>query len=73
MRVSTNTQKMQTPIELTNALEKSPIAKKYFNAIPPSHKREYIKCIVEAKKEETRKSRAAKAVTMMEQKAANKN
>ncbi len=47
---------------LATALAAKPGALKIFESMPPSHQREYNKHVAEAKKEETRASRAEKAV-----------
>ena len=44
------------------ALKKNAQARKTFEAFPPSHRREYLEWITEAKREETRKERLAKSV-----------
>jgi uncharacterized protein YdeI (YjbR/CyaY-like superfamily) len=54
------------PIELKRALARSPKAKAEFAKFPPSHQREVIGYIVEAKKPETRERRAAKTVDLLE-------
>lgn len=54
------------PIELKRALARSPKAKAEFDKFPPSHQREVIGYIVEAKKPETRERRAAKTVALLE-------
>ena len=56
--------KPETPVpaELTAALAKNLQAKTAFEAFPPSHRREYVEWIAEAKREETRARRAAQAV-----------
>lgn len=51
-----------TPDELAAALDASPAARATYNALPPSHQREYDRWIDEAKKPETRKRRAEQAV-----------
>jgi uncharacterized protein YdeI (YjbR/CyaY-like superfamily) len=53
---------VQVPIELTKALQKNAKARAVFEAFPPSHKREYVQWIVEAKTDETRQRRLAQAV-----------
>jgi len=53
---------MPVPDELAAALDASPPAKAAFDALPPSHQREYVQWISEAKKPETRERRAAQAV-----------
>jgi len=53
---------VETPAELRAALAKDKAAKKAFDAMPPSHRREHAKWVGEAKKTETREKRAAAAV-----------
>jgi uncharacterized protein YdeI (YjbR/CyaY-like superfamily) len=53
---------LETPPELITALAKNKKAKSVFEAFPPSHRREYVEWIVEAKREETRAKRIAQAV-----------
>jgi uncharacterized protein YdeI (YjbR/CyaY-like superfamily) len=50
------------PPELADALAKAPAAKRAFDALPPSHRREWQKYVAEAKQAATRVRRAAKAV-----------
>ena len=54
-----------TPKDLAVALKKNKAAAAVFAKQPPSHKREYIKWITEAKKPETRARRVAKAVEQL--------
>lgn len=54
------------PIELKRALAASPKAKAEFERFPPSHQREVIGYIIEAKKPETRERRAAKTMDELE-------
>lgn len=53
---------VQVPADLTKALQKNAKARAVFEAFPPSHKREYVQWIVEAKTEETRQRRLDQAV-----------
>src|ERR1051325_4769613 len=53
---------IRTPAALAAALKKSKKAQSAFAAFPPSHKREYIQWITEAKTEETRARRVAQAI-----------
>ena len=53
------------PVELKRALARSPRAKAEFEKFPPSHQREVVGYIIEAKKPETRERRAAKTVEML--------
>ena len=52
----------KTPPALMAALKKHPRALATFKAFPPSHKREYIEWIADAKGDDTRTSRLAQAV-----------
>jgi len=53
---------VQVPADLTRALHKNAKARAVFEAFPPSHKREYVQWIVEAKTDETRQRRLDQAV-----------
>jgi hypothetical protein len=50
------------PADFILALEQAPGARAAFERLPPSHRREYVKAIEEAKKAETRARRIAQAV-----------
>ena len=50
------------PADFTAALKKNRKARKTFDDFSPSHRREYIEWITEAKREETRKERLAKSL-----------
>ncbi len=58
---------MPAPDDLLLALKSSPTAAQNFEKLAPSHKKEYIRWIEEAKKAETRFNRIAKAVVMLEE------
>jgi len=53
---------LDVPADLTAALKKNKAAQKTFDAFAPSHRREYIAWITEAKREETRASRVTQTV-----------
>ena len=55
----------EPPADLAARLKKNAKARGTFEAFSPSHKREYIEWIVEAKREETRQRRLAQAVEML--------
>jgi uncharacterized protein YdeI (YjbR/CyaY-like superfamily) len=55
------------PADLAAALKKNPKAKATYDAFPPSHQREYVEWITEAKQEATRQRRLATAVEWMAQ------
>lgn len=52
----------ETPADLAAALAKQRKAKAAFDAFAPSHKREYVEWITEAKRDETRARRVAQTV-----------
>lgn len=53
------------PEDLRQALAANRAARAAFEALPPSHQREYVEWITEAKKEETRRTRIQKTLTML--------
>jgi len=53
---------LATPPDLAAALRKNAKARATFEAFPPSHRREYVEWIVEAKKPETRARRLATTI-----------
>lgn len=56
-----------TPIDFKEKLKLNPIAKENYKNLSPSHKREYIHWIEDAKKQTTRQRRMSKAVIMLEE------
>ena len=53
---------LKTPAAFATALKKNRKAQANFDAFPPSHKREYIEWITDAKQEATRERRIDTAV-----------
>jgi hypothetical protein len=53
---------VEIPGELTAALKKNKAALKTFDSFAPSHRREYIEWVAEAKRDETRAKRVAQSV-----------
>lgn len=53
------------PADMLAALKKNKAALKTFEAFPPSHKREYIEWVIEAKQEATRIKRLKQAIAWM--------
>ena len=53
---------VQVPPDLVKALLKNAKARAVFDAFPPSHKREYVQWLVEAKTDATRQRRLAQAI-----------
>jgi uncharacterized protein YdeI (YjbR/CyaY-like superfamily) len=58
---------LKVPSFFMSAVRKNKKALEAFNGFPPSHKREYVEWVVEAKQEETRKRRLETAVAWMAQ------
>ncbi|HXG48583.1 MAG TPA: YdeI/OmpD-associated family protein [Methylomirabilota bacterium] len=57
--------KIQLPADLEDALRRNVRAQAIFQGLPPSHQREYVEWIDEAKKEDTRRNRIQKALSML--------
>jgi uncharacterized protein YdeI (YjbR/CyaY-like superfamily) len=57
----------KVPADLAAAFRKNPKAKATYDAFPPSHQREYVEWITEAKQEATRLKRLATAIAWMAQ------
>lgn len=53
------------PLELENLLKQNEKANVFFESLAKSHKQAYIDWVGSAKKEETRQSRAEKALAML--------
>lgn len=53
---------LENPAELTDALAANPQAQAIFERMPPSHQRETVRYVAEAKRAETRTKRAAQTV-----------
>lgn len=58
---------MTIPLELSSALAADKEAQAVFDNLSPSHQREYIKWVEEAKKAETRARRIQKMMEMLKQ------
>jgi uncharacterized protein YdeI (YjbR/CyaY-like superfamily) len=59
---SAASRELEIPVELATALAASPAARKVFDALSYSHRREHLMYVAEAKKGETRERRARKTV-----------
>jgi hypothetical protein len=55
-------QPLEVPADLRAALDALPESAAFFDQLAPSHKKEYLRWIVDSKKEETRSSRLAKTL-----------
>lgn len=67
------TSELVIPADFAVALAAVPAADRVFRSLPPSHRREYLAWIAEAKKPDTRQRRIAKAVQMVLAGGANKS
>jgi len=56
---------VRVPTDLASALKKNKQAQSAFDTFPPSHKREYIEWITEAKRDDTRTRRVTAAIEQM--------
>jgi hypothetical protein len=56
---------VEVPVELAMALAADPPARKRFDALAFTHRKEYAQWIAEAKRPETRERRVAKAIDML--------
>ena len=59
---SSTKQSLEIPADLQSALDKNAAAKNAFAAFSPSHQREYLKWILEAERDATRKKRISMTV-----------
>ncbi len=57
--------KVSIPADLEKAFRTNPAAREAFDNLPPSHQREYIVWIAEAKRETTRQDRIEKTLAML--------
>ncbi|GMU94574.1 YdeI/OmpD-associated family protein [Ignavibacterium album] len=61
-KIMPSSKEINVPDDFLSALSKNKKAKAVFDAFPPSHKREYIDWITEAKRAETRQKRIRQAI-----------
>ena len=58
---------VEVPKDLANEFKKDKEAKAFFDKLSYTHRREYVKWINEAKREETRQNRIVKTIEMLKQ------
>jgi hypothetical protein len=56
---------VEVPLDFQQALDRDPVAKTAFQKMPYTHQWEYVRAILEVKREETRRSRIAKSIEML--------
>lgn len=66
-KISSGDIQYEMPELFLKELNKNKKAKKYFSNLAPSHKKNYIRWIASAKRDETKLNRIAKAITMLEE------
>lgn len=59
---------VEIPVDFQQALEQAPEAKAAFEKMPYTHQREYVRTILDAKREEMRLSRIAKSIEVLKNK-----
>ena len=62
LRRDTDERTVDVPAELAAALERAPAARRAYEALAYTHRREYAKWVAEAKRQETRDRRAAQTI-----------
>jgi hypothetical protein len=65
LELDTEVRTVDPPPELSVAFEREPEVRAFFDSLSFTHRKEYVRWIEEAKKEETRQARAAKALVML--------
>ena len=65
IELDTEPREIEVPPELAEALEPQPELREFFDGLSYTHRREYAVWVAEAKREETRTRRAAKAVELL--------
>jgi len=60
--------RVEVPADFQQALDREPAAKTAFEKMSYTHRKEYVRAILEAKRETTRRDRIAKAIAMLKAK-----
>jgi Bacteriocin-protection, YdeI or OmpD-Associated/Domain of unknown function (DUF1905) len=63
----TEPRQVEVPPDLQQALESDPEAKAFFAQLSYTHQREYVRWIIEAKRNQTRQDRIHRAIEMLKQ------
>jgi uncharacterized protein YdeI (YjbR/CyaY-like superfamily) len=71
MKTSARKASIDIPHELAVAFAANAVARSAFENLPPSHQREHVKYVAEAKQPETRTRRAAKTLDLLLEKSAS--
>lgn len=65
VELETAPREVEVPAALASALDADPAVRQAFDALAPSHRKEFARWVAEAKKDQTRDKRAAEAVDMV--------
>jgi Bacteriocin-protection, YdeI or OmpD-Associated/Domain of unknown function (DUF1905) len=65
LTLDTAPREVEVPADLAEALASDPVARKVFDGLPFTHRKEYVRWIEEAKKPETRVDRVAKTLAKL--------
>ena len=65
IELDTEERTVELPDDLASALDAEPGARAAFDALPPSHRKEHVRAIMEAKRPETRVRRIEAAVAKL--------
>lgn len=65
IELDTDERTVQLPDDFAAALDAEPAARAAFDALPPSHRREHVRAVLEAKRPETRARRIETAVAKL--------
>ena len=63
----TEPRQVEVPLDMQQALESDPEAKAFFAQLSYTHQREYVRWIIEAKRDQTRQDRIHRAIEMLKQ------
>ncbi len=63
----TEPRQVEVPPDMQQALESDPEAKAFFAQLSYTHQREYVRWIIEAKRDQTRQDRIHRAIEMLKQ------
>jgi hypothetical protein len=61
----TQPRSVDIPLDLQQALEQEPLARATFEKLAYTHQKEHVRAILDARREETRRNRIAKAIQML--------
>ena len=66
IELDTEPRQVSVPADLVDALSTDPNARAFFDSLAPSHRKEWVRWIEEAKKPETRSARILRTVSALQ-------